>query len=358
MPYPISAMPMVFLLSLCTWMGYTAPLWAEKGPEQTTNAAFCKPGEYRADGHGIVGDSFSDPDYRVKKSEKWQKQPIRYGQWAKGADLALTLDQHLYAALTPIVARFAKQQGIEIVLKEGTCGVSQGLLNRKRVDLAGFCCPPAKTDRLPGLTFHTLSISSLAIVASVKNPIENLTQKQVRDIFQGHISDWGQIKGYQSGHLNNHAVWPVGRLHCTIRPGHWRRILADENLFSPRLDEAGSIPEMIQKVGRYPNAVGYEVLWDVIQFGGPKNPVKVLKVDGLHPNDDQALIEGRYPFYRTHSIAIWTPEAGQNPHAKALITYLNDNLSTLPKKFHLISSNRLRKAGWNFRGEELIGTPK
>ncbi|ABK44592.1 phosphate ABC transporter substrate-binding protein, PhoT family [Magnetococcus marinus MC-1] len=352
MPYPLSQIPILTLI-------LSALLWTNPSLADTpapSNAPFCQADPYQSDAHGIVGPSFSDPDFRVAKSPEWQQQPIHYGEWAKGADLAITLDQHLYAALTPMVAQFAKQHGIEIAMKEGTCGVSQGLLNRKRVDMAGFCCPPANTDRLPGLIFHTLSISALAVIVSPSNPLANLSQQQVRDIFQGHLSHWDQVEGFQPGTLQNLAIWPVGRLHCTIRPGHWRRILAHENLFSPRLDEAGTIPEMIRKVGSYPNAIGYEVLWDIKQFSGTKYPVKILNIDTLQPDDDQALLEGRYPFYRTHSIAIWQKQP--NPHAVALLEYLKSQLNKIPSLYHLIPAARLRQYGWQFRGDELIGAPQ
>ncbi|MBF0448005.1 MAG: hypothetical protein HQL67_07395 [Magnetococcales bacterium] len=303
----------------------------------------------------LKGPEFSDPSLSMSKSKAWQQTPVSYDYWAKDADIAITLDQHLYPALSPLLNGFAKERGIRIAVKEGTCGVSQGLLNRKRVDMAGFCCPPALTDRLPGLAFHTLAISALAIIVNHTNPIDNLSVVQIQSLFRGTIADWQDISTTGVTDQTDQSVWVVGRLHCKIRPGHWRLILDHEDLFSPQMDEAGNIPNMIHKVSRYTNAIGYEVLWDIQQYGGHPSRVKVVSVDGVSPARSDQVIQGRYPFYRTHSLAIWENEAQTNPHAQALLEFIKERISELSQSYSLIPAEQLRKAGWQFQGDELIG---
>nr|CRH05348.1 Conserved exported protein of unknown function. Putative ABC-type phosphate transport system, periplasmic component [Candidatus Magnetococcus massalia] len=342
-------------LILFTLLGWALPLHGEVlDPIQTIGDNFCRPGE----GHPLgPGPAFSDDQERVKKSKAWQKRPISYGSWAKQSDLAITLDQHLYAALRPLVEQFARDRGLKIALKEGTCGVSQGLLNRKRVDMAGFCCPPAATDRLPGLRFHTLAISSLAVLVPRDNPLDDLTPAQVRGLFSGAITHWDKIKGFDKGALPDPSVWPLGRLHCIIRPGHWRLILDREDAFSARLHETGSIPNMIRKVASYPNAIGYEVLWDVVRFPKEAKRIKALRIDGVHPSNTAALLDGRYPFYRVHSVAVWEQEGLRNPHIDALLTFLKGKMAHLDSKFHLIPIAELPAEKWRFSGDELVGGP-
>ena len=99
----------------------------------------------------LRGEAFSDPHITIDMPADWSRKPIKYEKWAENADLAVTLDQHLYPALLPIINQFAHEKNVRIAVNEGTCGISAGLIVRKAVDIAGFCCPPAGTDRFPDL---------------------------------------------------------------------------------------------------------------------------------------------------------------------------------------------------------------
>ncbi len=68
-----------------------------------------------------------------------------------------------------------------VAVNEGTCGHSEGMLRAKKVDVGGWCCPPAGYDRLPGLNFNTVGIGALAIVVHADNQVDSLTMGQVRE---------------------------------------------------------------------------------------------------------------------------------------------------------------------------------
>ena len=133
------------------------------------------------------------------------------------------------------------------------------MLSRKTIDMGGFCCPAGKEDRLPGLKYHTLGIASKVILIHPENPINNLSVKQVKDIFAGKIFKWSELKTDKGEKGPDWTIQAIGRFHCKNRPGHWRLILPNENLFSPRLSEVGSIPDMIAKVTSQKAAIGWEV---------------------------------------------------------------------------------------------------
>lgn len=339
--------------------GLTAVMPKAGTADEPQSETECRPTEaapHSAD--DLSGPAFSSPRCVIPKPKSWRELPIQHDYWAEGVELALTLDQAMYSALSPFAKAFAREKGIGIAVKEGTCGVSQGLLNRKRVDMAGFCCPPAVTDRLPGLRFHTLGVSALAIIVHPNNPVEELTSEQVRDIFGGNIHRWDSLplsKGQQALYA---PIWSVARLHCKVRPGHWRMILGREDQFAPNMNEVGSIPRMIQEVASYPDAIGYEVLWDIKHYRAEQGwEVKFVKIDGMSPDEDSHLLAGKYPFFRTHSLAIWTDPKIANPLAEELIQYFEQHLDQIQSKFHVIPAYRLREAGWRFEGNELIGGP-
>ena len=57
----------------------------------------------------LQGEAFSDPNAQAKKPIAWTQAPITYQKWAKGAELALVLDQQIYHSLLPDVKSYAKK---------------------------------------------------------------------------------------------------------------------------------------------------------------------------------------------------------------------------------------------------------
>ncbi|MBF0446816.1 MAG: substrate-binding domain-containing protein [Magnetococcales bacterium] len=299
---------------------------------------------------------FSDPDHRVVKPQQWIDKPIEYDKWAEGADIAATLDQHLYPAFLPFIQRYAKEHNLDIAMREGTCGTSEGLLNQKRVDMGGFCCPPSLTDRVPGLTFHTIGIASLAILVHPENPVANLSTQQVIDIFSGKLDNWRDIEPAAGKKRLTLPIRPVGRLHCKTRPGHWRSILDNEDQFSSTLLEVGTIPNMITAVADYKGAIGFEVLWNLSRFKTYGKPHTVT-INHVSPYDEQAVAQGRYPFYRVDNVTSWNWSGEKAEKIRNLVDFIKENASNVGAVFSLVPSQKLAENGWKFKDDELIGEP-
>jgi phosphate transport system substrate-binding protein len=309
----------------------------------------------------LQGEAFSDPNTEVNKSLAWRQAPIKYPKWAKGAQLAMVLDQQLYRSLLSEVKSYAKKEKLQLAVSEGRCGNTKKLLNKRSVDIGGWCCPPGSFDRLPGLNYHTLGIGALAIIVHKDNPIDSLSMQQVQDIFQGKITDWNQIVDAAFLGGGSLPIRPSVRLHCKIRPGHWRLILDNENLFGFNVEETGTIPNMILKsVSGYPGSIGFETLGTLDHYK-KESYLKILKVDGIDPNDAKALAQGRYPFYRTYSLTTWQQNPVANPHAKKMVSHvlkLIESKGLQNNPYKIVPANYLKKTKWQFKGEELVGAPK
>ena len=155
----------------------------------------------------------------------------------------------------------------------------------------------------------------------------------------------------------NRTIYAIGRLHCQIRPGHWRQLLDTDKEFSPRLHEVGSIPDMIAGVASSRNAIGWEVLTMAEKYRD-MGAVKPLRIDGFLPSDSGALASLKYPFYRTYSLSTWAGKNVENKQADRLVEYMKKEFEKLnADKYGFVSQSRLRKAGWKFKGDELIGEP-
>ena len=311
-------------------------------------------GENRYDGR--IGKPFTDPSYRFPLPDRWRKRSIEYGTEVARSDLVVTLDQHLFPALLPLINRFATRNKLNISVKEGTCGISAGLLKRKVVDMGGFCCTPGRADRLPGLKYHTLGIAALAVLVHAQNKIDNITLDQTRDIFSGKLHYWNEISGLNGSFAWDSPIQVVGRLHCKARAGHWRLLLDNEDHFSTNMVEVGSIPDMIALVGGNKLAIGFEVMW-MTRLNRSLGSVKPLTIDGHSPLSEEDLVAHNYPFYRVYNITTWEDSHIRKKEADELAEFLISEIDQVDRKFGFLSAEKLRKAGWRFKENELIGEP-
>lgn len=314
---------------------------------------------------GLRGEVFTNPSRTLPMPEEWVKKPIKYEKAAEQADLVIVMDQDIYHALLPLIQKFGNNNNLKIIVKEGTCGIVSGMLAAKTADMGGYCCPPGKEDRLPGLKFHTMGIVAKAFFVHPDNQIDSISSSDLRMIYRGKISRWSDIKtqtglpAVQAGRPGpDLAIKAIGRLHCKKRPGHWRQLLDDEKEFGTRLYEVGSIPDMIAQTAASKDAIGWEVLTMVEKY---KNlgKVKPVKVDGYSPNDSRALASLKYPFYRTYTLSKWEGKGIENKNVLKLVNYMMKEFDKLdPDRFGFVSQRRLKEAGWKFIGDELVGEPR
>ncbi|MBF0341273.1 MAG: hypothetical protein HQL95_09985 [Magnetococcales bacterium] len=305
----------------------------------------------------LRGEPFSNPDEGASKPQEWIRQPIRHKEQDKDGEVVVLLDQNNYPGLLPLIQEFAQIHEMNVVVREGTCGPAFEGINRKEVDIGGSCCPAARADRLPELRWHTVGIAPLAILANGADPVEGLTSHEVREIFGGRLTLWSQIPALAEKFPKDQPIQPVIRFHCKTRPGHWRLILDNEDLFGPRSNEVGSMLDMVTNVARRPGTLGYEENWHTINHPKFKETLKAIPIDGHAPTDGKALLAGRYPFYFVYNLSTWTSDHTANPKADKLVAYLMDNAGRIDPSYHVVPSSELRKAGWKFRGDELIGEP-
>lgn len=306
----------------------------------------------------LSGPAFSDPSVKITSlPQKWHQQPIQYDKQYNGADLVVSLDQQMYPTLGPLIEKFSRDHKLTVRLRDGTCGLSSGLLLKKAIDIGGYCCPPGKNDRLPGLQFHTLAIAPIALITHTGNPMDNVTLDQARAIYRGQIQHWAELDSTISGAASSRRIKPIGRLHCKTRPGHWRLLLKNQNQFGVRLREVGAIPDMISEVATGTESIGYETTWMAKRYAD-KGKVKILKVNGQSAFDNTAVSSGKYPMYRTYSLAVWSDEAVRKANAIKLVDYLSHEIGKLDPEFGLVAASELRRRGWKFSGPELVGTPR
>ena len=306
----------------------------------------------------IKNNKFFDPDYVAKVGDDFTSREIQYGEKVGDVDVVISLGQQTYPALHKVVEDIARKQGITLDIQQGSCGATAKKLLKKTVDIGTYCCPPGKTDRLPGLKFHTIAISPIALTANSRNSISDVSTSNARKIFQGQYVSWSEVPEHQSelDRLAGKKIQPVVRLHCKKRPGHWRSILDSQDEFSPRIESVGTISDMIKQVSDNANAIGYETPF-MLKANRDKGDLKILSIDGNHPDDLDKLLKAEYPFYRTYNLTTWVSDNNRNEKAEKLLTALGKHVEEHAEEYSFISASQLRSSGWKFKDNELIGEP-
>ncbi|MBF0368279.1 MAG: substrate-binding domain-containing protein [Magnetococcales bacterium] len=301
--------------------------------------------------------AFSNPDFTAEMTQEWIDKPIDRSLKKREApvDLKVMMDQQMFRILGPAITQYAKKEGIHIAMSDGTCGHSAGAIFNKKADMGGFCCPPRDLDRLPGLRFYTLGITPVAILVHPDNPVNNLSTDEAQEVFAGTIDRWSQLAATNGEKGPNQPIFPVARLHCKTRPGHWRLILDNEDSFSPELQEVGTIPDMINTVATNPRAIGHVALWFGVEHYRKYGNTRILHINHTDPFDIKGVAAGDYPFYKTFSVTVWEGESVANPHAKKLVDFLLQEVERLDPRYGIVPPSQLKKAGWRFYGHELIG---
>ena len=304
-------------------------------------------------------EAFSDPNYIANPKKGFIKQAIQYDKKiADDVDVVISLGQQTYPAFHKVVEDIARKKGLKVAIQQGTCGATAKKLLKKTADIATYCCPPGKTDRLPGLKFHTVAIAPVALVTHIDNPINNISTADAKKIFKGEYVTWTEVPGYQdlSDKLKGKTIQPVVRLHCKKRPGHWRLLLNNTDAVSPRAESIGTISDMISHISNDITAIGYETPY-MLKVHDKKGVLKTLSIDKNKPENLDKLLHGEYPVYRTYNMTTWENENNRNKKAEILINAIYDYIQDNGEKYGFIPASKLKLAGWKFKDRELIAEP-
>ncbi|RZB30019.1 MAG: phosphate transport system substrate-binding protein [Desulfobacteraceae bacterium Eth-SRB1] len=130
-----------------------------------------------------------------------------------------------------------------------------------------------------------IGLDGIAIIVHAQNPIDQISIKQLRDIYTGKITDWKEL-GCTPG-----KIIPVSR---DVSSGTFvifgKKILGSEKL-RPDVQLVPSNRVMVQSVAANKESIGYAGL------GYVDKSVKALAVNGCH-TDPTTIKSGKYPLSR------------------------------------------------------------
>jgi phosphate transport system substrate-binding protein len=117
-----------------------------------------------------------------------------------------------------------------------------------------------------------IAYDGIAVIVNKQNPLGNLSMSQIRQIFRGEVTDWGQF------HLTPHPIDIITREEGSgTRNAFEEMVMGKHAEITPMAlvqDSNGSVREI---VAEDPYAIGY------ISMGLVDQRVKALSVDGIAP---------------------------------------------------------------------------
>ena len=132
-------------------------------------------------------------------------------------------------AIEAVTKAFEKDTGIKVEATKGPtgqCGFTVKNLMSEKIDIGVMCCPINKLEAgRKGLVQTPVGVGAWAFVVNKSNPIESLSTQQMRDIYQGRITNWSEVGG------KNAPIQPYAYIMCSPRDEALRQFLVGEKQY-------------------------------------------------------------------------------------------------------------------------------
>jgi phosphate transport system substrate-binding protein len=185
----------------------------------------------------------------------------------------------------------------------------EGLLNRSVV-LAATSRPLNPKEVEAGIQVVAIAHDSLAVVVGSNNSLKGgLTMEQLRQIYQGKITNWSEVGGA------NLPIHVINRANSSGTRDMFKRIVLLGQEFAPNSSDFITWPrdettDVIRTLGK--DGIYYSTISQLER----QEVVRVIPIDGFYPNEPDAVRSGKYPISRNLYLAFLNPTS---PAVKAFI---------------------------------------
>ena len=170
----------------------------------------------------------------------------------KGSDTMVILTQRLAEEY------MRAQPGAVVQVTGGGSGTGIAALINGTTDLAMASRPmkddekaQAKQARGADVVEQPIALDALGVFVHASNPVQQLTIAQVRDIFQGKITNWSGVGGKSA------RIVLYGRESSSGTYDYFREHVLAKGDFAPAVQTLQGTAAIINAVGHDPNGIGY-----------------------------------------------------------------------------------------------------
>lgn len=131
-----------------------------------------------------------------------------------------------------------------------------------------------------------VGFDGIAIIVNEKNPISNLTLRQVERIFTGKVTDWSAVRGYPG------KISVYTRNTASGTYGSFKELAMRKKDYGPETQKMAGNEQIVAEVAKNPYGIGYVGLAYLNTPG-----IKVITINNAPPTPE-AIREEVYPLAR------------------------------------------------------------
>jgi phosphate transport system substrate-binding protein len=171
-------------------------------------------------------------------------------------------------------------------------------LMKNTVVIAGTSRPLKPEEAQAGISVVAIARDAVAVIVGVNNPFQGgLTEDQLRQIYQGKITNWFQVGG------PNVPIKVINRALSSGTRDFFQSSVLLEQPFAPDSPNFVTFPQdettgIIRMLGT--NGIGYATVSQTEN----QQLARVVPIDGISPKDKTTIQNGKYPLSRSVYLAI------------------------------------------------------
>ena len=151
---------------------------------------------------------------------------------------------------------------------------------------------------------------ALVFINNEQNPVDNLTQAQLTDIYTGTITNWSEVGG------EDLDIVPYQRVSTSGSQSLFMKLLMQDTqpMDAPmelRPAEMGMLIDALASYNNEGNALGYSVFY-YASYMYQQPGLKMIAVDGVQPSDE-TIADGSYPLLNEYYVVIRADEPEDSP---------------------------------------------
>jgi phosphate transport system substrate-binding protein len=157
----------------------------------------------------------------------------------------------------------------------------------------GMASRPAKTEEIAAAKAKNVTLKEtivaydgMAVIVNEKNPVKNLTKRQVEQIFTGEVGDWSAAGG-SGGSISIYT-----RNTSSGTYSEFKEMAMKKRDYAPSAQKMAGNEQIAAEVGKNPNGIGYVGLAYTKAKG-----VKVVSIDNALPSVE-SVQKKNYPYSR------------------------------------------------------------
>ena len=151
---------------------------------------------------------------------------------------------------------------------------------------------------------------ALVFINNEQNPVDNLTQAQLIDIYTGKVTNWNEVGG------EDLDIIPYQRVATSGSQSLFMKLLMKDVVpmdapMELRPAEMGMLIDELARYNNEGNALGYSVFY-YANYMYQQPGLRMIAVDGVQPSDE-TIADGSYPLLNEYYVVIRADEPEDSP---------------------------------------------